>query len=295
MLSGLPELLGRAMHADRAAGELDRPRLDQRAPQLADQERVAVGEVADRGRELGRHEVGTRREPDELGHLVAREPGEAQPHDVVAAQVGERLRERLRHVGLGVAEGGDQEHARRPGPDEMAQEVERRGVGPVAVLEHEQRRPAPGHAREHVGDRRVEPVALRVGVGVGGTWTLGGAGRQLGQEPRELAPSHAQLVGPHRPRQLVERLDERPVGRVHHGVARAVEHERAVARGLGGELAHEPALAGAGLAADQDRSAAFAGGARHEQAQPLELGGTADERERRGDAERPEQVRHDQI
>ena len=284
------------MHADRAAGELDRP--VSTSARHSSQTRNGLPSVSSR---IARASSGgtssePRRQPDELGHLVAREPGEAQPHDVVPAQVGERLRERLRHVGLGVAEGGEQEHARRPGPDEMAQEVERRGVGPVAVLEHEQRRPAPGDAREHVGDRRVEPVALRVGVGVGRAWTLGGARRQLGQEAREsFAPAHAQLVGAHRPRQLAERLDERPVRRVNHGVAGAVEHERAVARGLGGELAHEPALAGAGLAADQDRPAAFPGGARHEQAQPLELGGTPDERERRGDAERTEQVRHDQI
>ena len=80
----------------------------------------------------------------ELADVVVGQAGEAQPDDVVgAAQVGERLRERLRDVGLGVAEGGEQQHARvAGGAREVAQEQEGRGVGPVAVLEDEQDRPA---------------------------------------------------------------------------------------------------------------------------------------------------------
>ena len=86
--------------------------------------------------------------------------------------------------------------------------------------------------------------------------------RQIGQKARELAAPgaerRAQLVRIGGSRQVVERLDERPVRGAHDGVARAVENERAVACRLGGELADEPALAGAGLAAEQDDAAALA-------------------------------------
>ena len=150
-LSGVPSSRQRPGEPDRAVGDLDGAGLDQRAPQLADQERVAVGELADRPGQLGRARRGlaARGAPDELGHLRAGEPAQPQPHDVLgAAQVGERLRERLGHVGLGVAEGGEQQHARvAGGPRQMAQEEQRRRVRPVAVLEHEQERPAAADAR----------------------------------------------------------------------------------------------------------------------------------------------------
>ena len=55
---------------------------------------------------------------NELGHVLVGEAGQAEPNHVLgSAQVGERLRERLRHVGLGVAERREQEQAaasRRP-------------------------------------------------------------------------------------------------------------------------------------------------------------------------------------
>ena len=76
--------------------------------------------------------------------------------------------------------------------------------------------------------------------------------------PPPGAERRAQLVGIGGSRQVVERLDERPVRRAHDGVARAVEDERAVARRLGGELADEPALARARLAAEQDDPASLA-------------------------------------
>ena len=73
----------------------------------------------------------------ELVDVVVGEAGEAQPDDVVGtAQVGERLRERLRDVGLRVAEGDEQEHARvAGGAREVAQEQEGRRIGPMAVLD----------------------------------------------------------------------------------------------------------------------------------------------------------------
>ena len=147
-LSGVPSSPSGRVSRIVPLGDLDDPGLDERAPQLADEERVAVGEVADRLCELRRAgaDVTARGAADELRYVVARKAGEPQPHDVVgSAQVGERLGERSRHVGLGVAEGAEQQQARAPGgARQVAQEQQRRGVGPVPVLDHEQHRPVAG-------------------------------------------------------------------------------------------------------------------------------------------------------
>ena len=249
-LSGAAELGRRPREPDRPADDLDRPGLDERAPELADQERrcrSVRSRIASASSRSSGAEVAARRAAHELGHLVAGEPGEPQPDDVVGpAQVGERLRERLRHVGLGVAEGGEHEHARAAGgARQVAQQQQRRGVGPVPVLEHEQHRPSAGDAGEQVGHGRVQPVALGVRIGLDRGRQLADPGRQVGEQARELAAAGAerrpQLGRLGDPREVVERLDERPVRRAHDGVAGAVEDEGAVAppprrrtRGRGG-------------------------------------------------------------
>ena len=74
-----------------------------------------------------------------------RQPAQADPRDALGAvHVDERLGERRRHVGLGVAKRRDQQHpSGRAGADEVPQQLERRGVGPVDVLEYEQRAAPP--------------------------------------------------------------------------------------------------------------------------------------------------------
>ena len=139
------------------------------APELADEKRVALGEVVDPLGELAQlgSEIAAGGTANELGNLVAGEPGKPQPDDVIRpAEVGERVREGLRHVGLGVAERGEQQHACvSRGACEMAQEEQGRRVGPVPVLEHEQRRPAAGDADEEIRDGRVQPVPLGIRIG----------------------------------------------------------------------------------------------------------------------------------
>ena len=108
---GSAELSQRPGEPDCAIGDLDDAGLDERAPQLADEERVAVGQVADRPCELLRAgaDVTPCGAADELRYVVARKAGEPQPHDVVGpAQVGERLGECSRQVGVCVTEGADQ-------------------------------------------------------------------------------------------------------------------------------------------------------------------------------------------
>ncbi len=297
---GGAELRQRAGQAQGSAVDLDDPGLDERAPQLADQERVPVGELADRVREVGRAgaDLAARGAGDELGHLVVGEAAELEAHDVVgAAQVGERLGERLRHVGVGVAEGAEQQQARvGGGAHEMAQEQERRGVGPVPVLDHEQHRAPAADRGEQVGHGRVQPVALGVGIGLDGGRQLADRGREVGQQAGELAGGRAEgcaeLVGVDYAREAVEGLDEGPVGRAHDRVAGAVEDERALARRRGGELADETALARAGLAADEHDAAALALGAWHQRLERLELGGAPDEGEGGGEGERAGEFVH---
>ena len=69
-------------------------------------------------------------------------------------------------------------------------------------------------------------------------------------------------------------------------VAVAVEHDCALGRNLAGELAHEPALAGAGLAGEKRRAAPFPGGTGQERPERRELPRASCERERRGQAKR---------
>ena len=137
-------------------------------------------------------------------------------------------------------------------------------------------------AAEQVGDRGVEAVALGVGIGGAGAAGSPSSGSSRASSPPELRSAA--------PGQRVERLDERPVRRVHDGVAGAVEHERA--RGGRGdrELAHEPALARAGLAADEHHPAALALGPRDQRAEGHQLALTADERERGGEAQRSREL-----
>jgi hypothetical protein len=166
----------------------------------------------------------------------------------------------------------------------------------VPVLEHEQRRPVACDACEQVGDGGVETVTLGVRIGRDGRRQVADARGQVGQKTRQFPAAAAERRAQCRrvggARQVVERLDERPVRRADDGVARAIENERAVARHLRGELPDEPALAGAGLTAKQDDAAALAFRPRHQRAQPLQLGGAADEREGRGGSKRAGKVGH---
>ena len=123
------------------AVQLDRPGLEQRTPQLADEERVALGEVVDRGGERPQRVVGAGAgsAPDELGHLLPGQPRQPYVDDVVPAQFGERLGELAGHVGVGVAVGGQHDKAARGGAREVSQQQQGRGICPVDVLEDQER------------------------------------------------------------------------------------------------------------------------------------------------------------
>jgi hypothetical protein len=134
-------------------------------------------------------------------------------------------------------------------------------------------------------------VALRVLVGGHGIGKVADSGREIRQQPLELAAAGPEvdseagrIDGASQP---VERLGERPVRRRHDGVARAVEHERAAGGSLLGELAHEPALPRAGLTGDECDPPALTRRPRHERPQRRKLARPAHERKRGRQPERP--------
>ncbi len=295
---GAAELLRGAGQPGAAVGDLERAGLDERAPELDHQERVALGEVMDGGcedREVGA-EIAARRPLDQLADLGAREAGQPERHDALgAAQVDQRGRELRRHVRLEVAKRGHEQHARvGGGAGEVAQEEQRRGVRPVRVLEHDEQRPPVRGVHQQLGHGGVEAVTLGVLIGRDRIGQRPDPGGEVGDEAGELAAAGAevvpQLLGIGHAHEVVKRLRDRLVGDPHHGITGSVQHQHAVGRGLVGELAHEPALARPRLPAHERDPPALASGTRHQRAQERELAGPADERERRREPQRSGQL-----
>ena len=299
--------LERPRELETPARARDRAGLDQRLPQLAEQEGVAAGQAAERGGERPGVVVarGSRGALEELADLVGREAGQPQAQHVsLAPQLGEGVGELRGHVGLGVAEGGDDEQARVDAvAGEVPQQEQRGAIRPVAVLEHDDERPAAAERREQLADGAVQPVALGVLVRAHGGAERACVGREIRQDPRQLPAAGAEVGAQALGRQLahgpVERLDERPERGRDDGVARTVEHGRARIVRAPRELAHEPALARPRLAADQDQPALLRGRPREQPVERLELRLPADERQRRLGSQRAGQRRrrlqgHDQ-
>ncbi len=159
------ELGCRPDEARSARGGVDRVGVDELTPELRDEKRVAGCQLGHRRAQLVRG-LDAGREPDELPDLGVGEPAEADPDDSLAPRdVDERVGEARGDLPGRVPVRRDDQHARvGAGPNEVSQEEERRGVGPVHVFEHEEERRAAGGERERVGDGGVQAVALCVGV-----------------------------------------------------------------------------------------------------------------------------------
>ena len=136
-----------------------------RGDELLGEERVAVGPPRDR-LDQGRPELIARDHADHLDELVAVEPGQVDPLDPrLAFGLGEPAGQRMPAVKLVAAEGRDDEQALvAPGPGEEGQQVARRAVRPVRVLDDEQDRVRLAEPAEEpedaVEDPDLEPVGL---------------------------------------------------------------------------------------------------------------------------------------
>ena len=240
----------------------------------------------------------THRARNEVTDLIGGQTGQAQPDDAFRApQVDERGRQRLRHLRFGVAKRGDHQRARLGGPTrEVAEKEQRRRIGPVAVLDHDDERSAPAGGRQEVAHSAMQTVArgirIRRNRKLPLAETLGhvrheegqlvGMGAEIGRQRSLVDAAH----------ELVDCLDEGPVGTSHHRVAGAVQHERAPGGRALRELVDEPALAGPGLAADEREPESLAVRARNERPQRRQLAGAARERKGRRQAKWSRQLAH---
>ena len=117
--------------------------LTEEAGELTEEERVALCPLADRGDDGGVDVVADDL-ADELGRHVTIEPAQLQaPSPRLARDRGEGLDEVVVAAELHLAHGREDHH---PGADEAAgeelDEPERRGVGPLEVVDDEQQRAA---------------------------------------------------------------------------------------------------------------------------------------------------------
>ena len=165
--------------------------LEQRADRLLDVEGVAVGLLAQASDEV-RRDVAAQ----PVGHECPRRVlVEAVEHEavlaVLAAQARVYVRERMLGPDLDVAQRPDDEDARELGvPKQVAQQQQRRLVGPVQVVEDEQHRCPPAGGVQQRRHRLEQPVAQRVVRRLGRrlvTWHDDDVGQQ---------PSEDLAVGP---------------------------------------------------------------------------------------------------
>ena len=230
--------------------------------QLLGEERVALGageELVDQAR-LGP----AAEDPGQLRHhLLAREALERHAlDDRGALGLGHERSQGMAAVQLVGAVGGEQQDALLAGvAHEEGQEVARRPVGPVDVLEDEHERLRLGQAPQQ-REQQLEHAPLR-------GRRLRGGGVELGEQRREADRAPAQLVGAQPP----QGADDRREGQLAVAEVDAVagEHARALFAGAGGELRDQPRLADARLAGDEHDRGPPVGGALQSGAEPGQL------------------------
>ena len=215
----------------------------------------------------------------ERAHQRARlarvEPGEIEPlQRALAAQAGEQRLQR--RAALLRPRGGEEQRALRRGrAHEVGDQLERRLVGPVQVVEqHEQRRGA-GDLGEQRGDRVEEAQPLGAELAAAQRRRRRRRGRaELRQHDPQLAGARAEPLGQRGERRAAgpaaQHLHDRLVGREPLLVEAAVEDDRAVVVRVVGQLGGEPRLADPGLAGEDDEAARAVGahGARRRGAAP---------------------------
>ena len=163
-------LADRHAHAVRDAERVQRGSIDaavgtargrrEQADDLADEERVAVGDAVD-GRRRAAVDVVVDSAGDPFVHRTFAETTQRK-RDALTAEVGDDLRQLRMPPHLGLAIGDDDEQlvfAQRPGDE--SQQQERREVGGVRVVENQDERHLRGRGAEERGDgvEDMEPIA----------------------------------------------------------------------------------------------------------------------------------------
>jgi hypothetical protein len=233
--------------------------------ELAHEERVARGASVERPGQglVGGTQAVRRVRLDDGRDAVLVQAGEEHPLDSrLPPKIGQRGRQRVVGPDFGVAVGSDDEKRRRSGPQDVSQEGERLGSGPVQVVEDEDEQLVPGGLLEEGGGGVEEPVAVTIGARDPRRRGVGQAVRQLGSDAGELAAVSAhvgtQLGQRATAQEVAERLGERLVRDADLLVAAPVEHAGAQVMGLAGEVGDKGRLADTRFPADQHRLTAIA-------------------------------------
>ena len=260
----LADRLGHPQRVDRASspagvGLDDLTPVDGLSEHLLEHERVALRALGDEARELRADLLRVQDGRDHLGHVRRGHGGDGDRLRQAGAPPDlHRARQRMPPVELVASVGGQEHHAAsREPPRRVVEELARRAVRPVDVVEHEEQASILGPQLQQRHDRLEEPQ-LRLG---------GIALRRAGWAVRELREELCQLAGrgperrAERSRILVgevvaDRLDERQVREreLRLGAA-APEDVAAELAGPARQLGREPRLADPGLTGEQREAA----------------------------------------
>ena len=139
----------------------DRAGLREVGNDLLGEERVPVGLVVQCGDELRRRLV-TGAIVEQRTDRLLLETAERHPLDArIASEVGEQLAQRMAAVDIGVTVGAQHEH--RPASfaaQDPPEQRQRRLIGPVEVVEHQEQRAVAGDLREKRVDRVEQPRTI---------------------------------------------------------------------------------------------------------------------------------------
>jgi hypothetical protein len=244
------------------------------APQLADEERVAGGEVAQHAGQR----AAARACPEADDELLDGRDAEPAQRDALDPCLAVELGHRAGQPGLQLvlAIGGHDEQRRVARPlCEVLEQTQRRAVGPVQVVEDEQHRARAPDRDEQVEHRVVQTVPLRGRVAVDRGGKIRQVARKVGEQAHELAGPRAGCVAQLGPVDVLDevrqRLDEGLVGRGQVRVAGAVEHRRLALAGAARQLPGQARLAAPRLAADERNAAAVGAGVAPQLAQRRQL------------------------
>ena len=257
--------------------------------QLLDEQRVAVGALDDAGHDLGRRGRVEQR-AQQVGDVAGTEAVELEMACAPPGQLGRELAQRVPGRDVLAAVGADRAHRERAGvAGDEGDQVERRAVGPVQVLEDQDDRT---RHHEPLDDReeQLEQAGLPGRSGRPEDHAARGAGRhrrlaRVGLDaPSEEGTQRSERGGPLLGRQIpVEGAEH-----VHEGCVRQApllqvealtdQHAGTVAPGLGAGLADEARLPHTGLATDEDHRPLAALGAGVRVENDLEVARPPDER-----------------
>ena len=258
--------------------------LQQQAGDLADEQRVALGLLMDRVDPGGR-QGSVASQTHHASRLGARQAGQAQALEAgLARQFAQGRRQRMLARQLDVAVGDEHQHpARREARRQEFQQAQRRRVGPVQVVEHQQQRGHRSRPLPEAGDRVEQAKPRLCGIDhrrrrLAARHTLQDLRHDFGQRgglTRCNAP-HRVVVGASQPG--LHHLLPRPVRRCARlFVAAAPEHRHAARQRVFCQALGRARLADARIAGQRRRAAGCGQGARQQGVEDGEFALAADE------------------